>query len=758
MIGPYKDEVYDVLQRIMLADQYYRGIQYKFINSIGGAPRLASGVNVDAFRAAMGLADSDDIPMVLDYVLNFFKGDVDKIMAVMCRAKPYTKAQALFEGIPGVQDVLSTADAVAGYLDKVVDFPGVISKLGSTLLKYPGGGYLLVDYESDEAKYGATDLPIKESTTQLIEGHYLCPECGGVTREEDLVIGEDPNGELFDPACKECGLLLTPQDWLEAQEIEVPEVVEVVKVPNGAVKIKARSGLTVRVPFISETLEEAPFIGDVYQEYAERVKMWFPAHADRIKGGRSIGLGVDSQLASDVTARVASPSGGTMIQQDGVSRVEYARWWVDPCFYGHLKDCGASEEVVARFRELYPSGVRMTIVNGDVLVEMVDMCKEHQWCAVKTGEGDFIACAPAHMEPYLSACDMVNTVMNMVEEVLSTEAPVTIASTEVIDWNALRNSVPGRGGRKILPAKPGAGDLRRGFQDLPVSQPSGTAIQFITMVIDRVREICGVSPALFGAGQYNTAREALVSREQAMAMLQPIYAAVVRAIASGKMLAANLLAKFAGDVVFFPRSPNGNTVAIPLPGLPDILNGGWVYAGDETLPVSPADRRDQIEKLLQNPALQQVLGVTHPDNLDVLGEIIAITDWTLPGKNEVDALHKEIDEIVMGYGQPDLMGIVDPALASEVYRSWLLSEKGARLKRVDREGWERVKEAMAAYQPPPPPPAPEPQGGSFPAEEPPPELPPMGPPPNTPGEAGGPGMGMGPLPGDGQGLPPMVGR
>ncbi len=752
---PYETERFDMLRRCQIADRYYRGNQYKYFAQTNGSWNTVASVDSSQVAALLGLGPDDSLPQILDYVLNFYKGDMDKVMAIVSRMKPACKAQPLFEGIPGIQAKIQTADEGSLYLDRALNFPVEISKMGYSLLKYPGSAYFVVDYVQDSSRYGESDHDEMDTQMVPLEGHYACQSCGAATRQADLQVGED--GQLLDPLCQECGTPLGPDDWQEATEIPVPVVAQTFKVANGAVRIATVNVLTALVPYPAMSLEDAPWAGLEYREWTGRLKTMYPDFADVIHDDSGYTGTAPAQVMGDmVRDQIAAPSGvNWVIGMKG--RSPYARYWLDTSMYHHLADVAKGQDLEKAMLDAYPDGVYVAFI-GNKLVDVSGRNKMTQWVAAKASESDYLTSTPPVFENYLPICDIVNNTLNMFEQILATSSPTTVASSEVIDFNALNSGILGRSGRQIIPAKAGTRDLRFAFTDLPVSQPNGSAISFIDKLIQWVREITGVNQALFGGGQYNTAREALVARQQALAMLQPLYSAIAKAVSKAKELAILQLAQWGNGYVYFPKSANGKQVKIPMPSLPDLLDGGWVYSTDETIPVDPADRRDQIQELMANPALAPVLGVTHPDNLDQLAEVVAISGWTLPGKNEVDALTAEIEAIVTGVGEPDLMGIVDPGMASEVYRSWLLSSKGRRIKEVDKAAWDRVRDAMGAYGPPPnqgPPPPP--NGGSMPEAPPEGSLPPMGPPPGNPNEAAGaaPAPGAGPLPPDGQGLPGM---
>src|SRR5690606_33347201 len=128
----------------------------------------------------------------------------------------------------------------------------------------------------------------------------------------------------------------------------------------------------------------------------------------------------------------------------------------------------------------------------------------------------------------------------------------------------------------------------------------------------------------------------------------------------------------------------------------------------------------------------------HPDNLDEVSEMIGLPGWTLPGKNEADALNSEVDLLISDpNAQPMLIGVVDPAMARLIYNARLIDPNGLAMLKHDPETWQRIRQLMESYQLPPQEPPPGPAPSEAPQGSPP--LPddgglgPQGPPPNTPG-------------------------
>jgi hypothetical protein len=303
------------------------------------------------------------------------------------------------------------------------------------------------------------------------------------------------------------------------------------------------------------------------------------------------------------------------------------------------------------------------------------------------------------------------------------------------------------GYRSMIPIK---GDARGAFADLPVSQPSGVAQAFMQFLISAAREIVGISPTMWGAGNFNTAREATLAAEQSLQVFHPIFMKVAQCFADAKKNAALLLAEFSGGVL---PMPDGRTQPMLVEDVDVLLEGGWKYMFDPTLAVSSAARRDTLRELMGNPAAVQMTGLSHPFNIRNAQEVLGLNGMYVPGEDEVKFIKEMVGRVMEGEMVPlPPTNLINPQMAVDVIKGELLSEKGRQLLATEPEKWNMAvewMEGMMGMMGAPPGGGPPPPGGPplLPGELPPP--PPEGPPPGGPP----------PIPGgEGPPLPPVEGE
>lgn len=713
------------------ADMYYRGIQYlqSYTLKNGQMGLVPVAAFSDVLQQALG---QDDLPEVADYVVNFYKGDIDKFVAVALKQTIQHKAAPVIESYKSeATDKLRTADAVSGYLDSIWGIQALREKILYTLAKY-GPAFLYTPYITDD-KLGKTMVTVTSHEEVESPARWQCVECGHVTPQGAEAEGDE--GELI---CPNCGTPLTEESLIPAtMELKLKE--EEHETTNGTCGCHVTNWLTTWGPKFCTGIRDAEWWVYEYEAPA--------GHINRLLHRAGLGqskANVSDDLPAFVRNRVATTSGlvWSSTPQD-VRTVR--RVWFTPGMFWELPE--SQRDMTEKLEKMFPRGCMLLMV-ADEPYAVEEGALTDCWKEIVTQKSDYLLTADPIFKPYFEASDIVNSIVNLIEGIIATSAPVTAYRSDMLEPRVV-NDVIGRGYRSMIPMK---GDARGAFQDLPVSQPSGVAQAFIQFIIATFREIVGISPNMWGMGNYSTAKEATLAAEQALQVFHPIFEKIAQGLADAKYNAALLLAEFSGG--YLPML-DGRTRPLELPDIQILLDGGWKYDFDPTLAVSTAARRDTLRELMNNQGVSGYLGLQHPFNVRNANEMLGLNGMYVPGEDELKFVQSLMDKVLNG--EPVELppaNLINPQFAVEVIKSTLISEKGRQIQATDPGTWEmgvQFLESMLGMmgqgQGQPPPDAPPPEG------MPPEGMPPPGPEGEPPplmggGELSGPeeGVDMGPPP------------
>jgi hypothetical protein len=124
---------------------------------------------------------------------------------------------------------------------------------------------------------------------------------------------------------------------------------------------------------------------------------------------------------------------------------------------------------------------------------------------------------------------------------------------------------------------------------------------------------------------------------------------------------------------------------------------------NENLPITWAQQKDILMQLLQagNPEILAMLGA--PENLPILREHIGLTDFFVPGEDNVEKTYNDIKLLLnstpIPTGDPmnpesasvNIDPVYDnPGIAFEIVRKWVISEAGRDAKTNNQDGYRNV--------------------------------------------------------------------
>lgn len=702
--GPYRTMRNDRIEDCRRSDLYYRGFQYlaqeETVNGMTWTPVTGPDVLMRIFDAPEGA----DLPDVLSCQLNIYRGDINKFVAVSMRQpQNYKAAPVLSSQVDEVSDRLRVADSVAEYLKMVWGWDRAREQNFSILAKY-GPAFLYTPVTTDASKYGTPSIKMSQEKISVREAEWTCLECGHANRQEPQ--------EGVVSYCENCGEELFPEYYRPAQEsIEIEEVEETF--PGTGCDLHITSFLTVTLhpdATTAQGIKSSPWLWYEYNVDPWMIRKYL---ADVGKTMKDVPQATAGQLSLGgiIQERIKSPMPWTA-PDITKGKIAFQRYWLDPQMYWALEDDAVSVEVRNALLAEYPDGLKVTMA-GDQIIALEHEHHKMVWSVATVPNSETLMATQSVFYPYLEAQDIINDTINMTEGIIATSAPVTAFDPSKVNPDAV-SKVVGRGVRKMFPVK----DPRGALQDLPVSQPNGVALQFMERVLALAREIVGINPSMWGMGNHNTAREAVIANEASLQVFAPMFSSVASSGAQAFYNAAIQLAQFAPGGIL--PMVDGRSKPIQIPDIGVLLEGGWKFGYDPNVVIPGWARRDRLMELLNSPQTAQMMGLTHPASVKRIHEAVGMEGVYTPGLDDMDWIETQMEKLASG-GEPIVPPpqLMDGNLATEYARTWLKGKKGRDLMQQDSEAWQRGVVYMMALAPPPPPPPgagsmlpPPPEGGS----------------------------------------------
>lgn len=525
------------------------------------------------------------------------------------------------------------------------------------------------NYTKESEEYGT----FEENQYDIIEEKIRvsrCPDCN-----TELVDGN------YCPSC-----MSETESSVETEEtIQNERLVGVNSKPKSRQCIEVFGGLFVKVPIYAKKQEDCPYLIFAYETHYSNARAMYP----------------------DLPIREGNPStGNEYYERWGRNSNQYAgiepttvvtvrNVWIRPSFYYTLKIEDAKE-----LKKEFPDGVKVVMIN-DLFAEAVDEKLDDHWTLTHNPLSDYL-----HHQPLgtllTNVQDITNDILALILQTIEHGIPQTFADPAVLDFEKYRQSENAPG--QIFPAKGRSG---RGLNESFYEVRTATLSQEIGPFIQRIQEfgqmVSGALPSLFG-GQSNaqgsrTASEYAMSRSQALQRLQTpwkmltiwwkdIFGKVIPAYIKDVMYDDRLVEKdeFGNFInVFIRRAELQGKI------------GRIELEGSEQLPMTASQQKDVLMELMgtQHPLIMESL--TSPENVNMLTNIFGLTDFTLPGQNDIEKQQEEISQLIQSAPIDETTPSVqvDPdldnhQLESETLRRWLVSPPGRQAKTDNPEGYQNA--------------------------------------------------------------------
>lgn len=534
----------------------------------------------------------------------------------------------------------------------------------------------LIDLEMDEY---APDNDDAELHAAIFAGKELCPRCMAMM---------DPN--------------------IHSGKVIVTRLTGVTNEPKTRICLEAYGNLCVKVGNYARSQKETPYlIFSKEVDYALAIDKYDHLHQNKelLKAMQSGNSGSYNQY--EQWARLSPEYRG----EYPINVVTVNQAWIRPARFNVLKD----KDQVDKLKKRYPDGVKVTFIN-DQFAEACNEALDDCWTLVENPMADFLTFEPLG-HGLVSVQEITNDLISLTLQTIEHGIGQTFADPAVVDFNAYGQTevIPGQ----MFPARPGSGkSLNDAFYQVKTANLSSEVMPFGQEIQSLGQLSVGALPSIFG-GQLegaggDTASGYSMSRAQALQRLQNTWKLFTT---TWKRMFSKVVPMYIketqdeGDDRDVQLDDDGNFINVMIRKA-DLAGklGKIELEANENLPMTWAQRKDLLMKLLelQNPQILALLNA--PENAGLIHEALGLVDWYMPGEDDIVKQYDEIKILLNSepfpnpqpnpadaiMGAPELASVpVDPdydnhAVEFEIVRKWAVSPVGQEAKITNPTGYKNV--------------------------------------------------------------------
>mgnify|MGYP001572094466 CR=1 FL=1 len=655
-----------------------------------------------------------------DKPINVFRAYLESIIAALSATVPPVKCYP-----DNADDSLDLATARAG--DKIAQLVYRHNEvpllwLHALFIYCTEGMVACYSYPKANAKYGTYEKRKYENVEEPHE-YVRCPECGydiedtpltpellatkkKLKQEEDKyqpgpedveiqdIIQNENMGEI--ETCPACLAEIAP--LVVEETLIVERLVGITNEPKSRICLEAYGGLYVKVPNYAKKQEDCPYLIYSYEtNYVNVVERY-----DHLHG--KFGKDLREKLKSSHGPRDPYEEWGRLNPQyqgeypENIITCRNA--WLRPAAFNVLPE----KKDIDKLKELFPNGAKVVLAN-DEFAEARNEALDDCWTLTHNPLSDFI-----HHDPLglllVSIQEITNDLISLTLQTIEHGIPQTFADPAVLNFNAYRQmeSVPGG----IYEATPKSGkSVGDAFHEVKTATLSQEIMPFASNIQSLAQLVSGALPSLFG-GQMEgseTASQYSMSRAQALQRLQStwkIFTAWWKQI-FGKVIPM-FIEETKDDERDVQQDKDGNffNVFIRKAEIEGKI-GKVELEANENLPLTWSQQKDVIMQLLTaaNPQILSI--IASPENIPLIREAIGLTDFYIPGEDDVIKAHDDIKLLLnsepiptgdpMMPEQPSVdidPDYINPDITFEIIRKWVISEAGRQAKTDNEAGYRNV--------------------------------------------------------------------
>lgn len=725
----------------------WEGLSNIYFNSVARDWRVA-----DLFDDNENSDDQD----YYDKRVNVFKAYLESIIAALSVVVPPIKCYP--DDADNMLDLSTarTGDKIGKLIYRHNDAP--LLWLHGLFVFCTEGMVACYNYSHTDKSYGQNTENEYASTDETHEIH-TCPNCQYVIEDnvvDDVV--EKPKQQMDIPipeldqdrqllAQLEQEFDMTPEQLTEqiqkldvcpnCQQMIEPEVttetIPLISIAGEKVSPKTRvcqevyGGLNIKIGNYAKKQSEVPALSLAYEiNYVTAIEEFEHLDTSKLKKEMREKIGAEAGSFDDSYEQWArlSPQYRGEYPENVVTKCCV---WLRPAAFNCL-----DADKAKKYKIAYPKGVKIILINDQFGCAFEESMDEH-WTLLKNPMSDYLHFTPLG-ETVVSIQEITNDLISLVIQTIEHGIGQTFADTAVLNFKAYSETEATPGG--IFPVTPKSGkSVGDAFHEVKTATLSQEVLPFAQNIQQMAQLASGAQPTLFGgqiAGS-ETASEYSMSRAQSLQRLQNTWKmfCIMWKTFMGKSI-DQYIKEVQYDERDVQRKKDGSFVNIFIRRTELAGRIGKIeLEANENLPMSWAQVKDTVMNLLtsNSPIIQQF--IMAPENLPIVREAIGLDNFFIPGEDDVEAEHEEIQlllqseptpnpvdpmqaEMMIAQGQmveleissipPDEF-IDNHVIRYEIDRSWLISEAGREAKINNPKGYKNVllhaKEHLILIPPPP---------------------------------------------------------
>jgi len=581
--------------------------------------------------------------------------------------------------------------------------------LQTLIYLYKFGFAAAYNYSHESEEYGTVSKEEEELRPFNVET-TTCSNCGGVSNEAKYEVPKDfgenveetisemlPDNldEVKEPvSCSQCQQIVPTQ--LQSSMVQEP-----VKVTNEYNKsrqiVKILSPLEVKIPSRAKSQDQVLWL--IYEDefHVAQLKCLYLEYANKITEGSGSTTAYERYIRSNWEEYYENLN----------DYVTCDRVWLRPDAY-YLLD----KEDAALVKKTFPSGVFFTVIN-DTIVEVKEEKMDDHW-TLTINPGDNRIYADAGCKSTVPMQFLTNEIMQLEVECFKYALPTTFADPEFLNFTAYSSSTKSPG--LIYPMKkPPNGAMADNVTSLITANYPKDAAELDAKVEKLAQFTSGALPSIWGGpqGGGKTLGEYEQSRNQALQRLGIIWKTVNYWFASLMSKSIKAYIKNMQEDEYFVQKHGDSFINVwirrsELQGkIGDILP-----EVSEQFPSSWAQTSAKVMELMgmKNPFIDGIL--SHPDNLELVAQVLGVPDLYIPGENQRNkellaiavVLHTPTNVDPMT-GQPipiqppPVDPILDePSIQIEVLKAFLSSDIGQDLQTSNPAAYQALMIRLSQFQ------------------------------------------------------------
>ena len=667
-------------------------------------------------------AQSDDTDQsYYDKPVNVFRAYLESIIAALSVTVPPIKCFPDDADNPLDLSTARAGDKIAELVYRHNDVPllwlhalfifcteGMVACYGYPKEDEEYGTYEKREYKDDEETHQVTKCPECGFT---IDDQQMTPEMQAIhtkleQEEDEFMPGDTPddikihdfieNHPEDEELCPSCLAMITP--ILSQENLIVTRLVGITHEPKTRICLEAYGGLYVKVANYAKKQLDTPYLIWAYEtHYSNAIEKYDHLHGKKFQE-------VAQKIKSSTGPRDPYEQWGRLSPQyQGeypMNTVTIRNAWLRPSAFNILSDI----EEVRKLKKLYPNGAKVVLVNEE-FAEAENEALDDCWTLTSNPLSDFI-----HHDPLglllVSIQEITNDLISLIIQTIEHGIGQTFADPAVLNFNAYRQmeSVPGG----IYEAVPKTGkSVKDAFHEIKTATLSPEVMPFAQNIQSLAQLVSGALPSLFGGAieGSETASQYSMSRAQALQRLQNVWKmfTIWWKQIFGKVIPM-YIEEVQEDERDVQRKSDGSFINIFIRKAELEGKIGRVeLEANENLPLTWSQQKDVLMQLLQaaNPQILEILGA--PENLPIIREAIGLTDFYIPGTEDVEKTYDDIKLLLnsaplptgdpLNPEQPSVE--IDPIydnhnIAFEIVRKWVVSEAGRQSKQDNPEGYRNI--------------------------------------------------------------------